>query len=444
MQPNVELLAYQPAACSDRSTTLTLLVRLRAPRVEMRRKPCLNVGLCIDRSGSMSGLPMQRALEAGKHLVQSLDPTDYVSVVAFDSSVEVPTQCRQVGLDSRPIVDRLQALFARGGTALHQGWVESCRQVDRGVANGRLSRVLLLSDGQANVGLVDTQRIAAQVADWQRRGISTTTIGLGEGYNEDLLSAMARAGNGNFYNVRTPEDIASTFEVEMHGMFSTFGQAVSLGVEAQSGVEVLQVVNPLERTEKGRYKLADLVHGNPIDVVLELLVPAMLTEHDLCRFRLAYTDVQTGQRHHTHHTLRLPVVPAGQLSEFPLNPEVLQKRALQLSARTLQKAVALIDLNDTVGAKAALQSGLDLLSQAGTSAELADTANQLRQLLQSLERGAVGSVRKQATYYSGSVSLSSISLSGGIREFMALPAEERTPEKLNELMLYGGSQGADG
>jgi Ca-activated chloride channel family protein len=434
MTPNVQLMAYQPAVCSDRSTTVQLLVRLRAPKVDVRKKPCLNVGLCIDRSGSMSGQPMQRALEAGSHLVQRLEPSDYISVVGFDNVVEVPTNCRQVGLDPGSILDRMRSLTARGGTALHQGWLESCSQVDKGAANGRLSRVLLLSDGQANEGLVDPIRIAAQVADWQRKGISTSTIGLGQGYNEDLLAKMARAGNGSFYNVQTPEDIISTFQVELHGMFSTFGQAVSLGVEPAEGVELLQVVNPLERTEKGRLKLADLVHGSPIDIVMELLVPALSGAQDLCRFRLAWTDVQTGERQQTHHELRLPVVPHGQLSEFPLNHEVAQKRALQMAARILMEAVEAIDRRDTTAATSALKFGLHVVSEAGFSPELDDMARQLKALLKSLEIGAVGAVRKQASFYSSSTSLGSIALSGGIREFMALPAEERTPEKLQELM----------
>lgn len=436
MPPTVELLAYQPAVCNDRTSNLQLLVRLHAQKPRTRNKPCLNLGLCIDRSGSMGGAPIKRALQAGRHLIESLSPRDYLSVVAFDDLIEVPTPCRQLGLDSASVIARLEALTARGGTALHQGWVEACGQVEKAVARGRLSRVLLFSDGQANSGLTDPSRIAAQVADWRRLGVTTTTIGLGEGYNEDLLSAMARAGNGSFYHVRTPEDIVSTFQVELQGMVSTYGQAVSLGVEPRNGVELLRVVNPLDSTPGGRYQLADLVHGCPIDVVVELLVPALEGQVDLCEFRLAWTELETGQRHHSMHSLRLPVVPQGQLSEFPLNLEVARKGALQASARCMREAIELLDRQDRDHAGKALRFGLQMLSEAGPHPELEDAARQFRRLLSDLERGAVGSARKEARSYSGSLSMGSVVLNSGFREFMALPAHERTQEKLNELMGF--------
>lgn len=435
MRPTVELLAYQPAVCSDRSTTLQLLVRLRAPQPQGGLpRPCLNVGLAIDHSGSMTGLPLQRALQAGEHLITRLQATDYLSLVAFNTGVSVLSGCGLVGPDPRSLIIDLLRLQACGGTALHQGWLEGCHQAQKGAATGRLSRVLLLSDGEANQGLTDSTRIASQVAQWQRRGITTSTIGLGEGYNEDLLSAMARAGNGSFYHVRTPEDIVSTFQVELHSMASTFGQAVSLGVQARNGVELLRVINPLDMTRSGRLCLADLVHGCPIDVVLEFLVPEMAAEVELCDFRLAWTEVATGQRQSLHETLRLPVVPHGQLSEFPVNEEVARKRALQLSARIMSEAIDLLDRQDRAAATKALNFGLHLLSEAGQAPELDDASKQFRRLLSNLAQGAVGSARKEAKFYSSSVSLGSVAISSGIREFMALPPEQRTPEKMQELM----------
>lgn len=435
MRPTVELLAYQPAVCNDRSTNLQLLVRLRAPQPRRgSHRPCLNVGLAIDHSGSMNGLPLQRALQAGEHLITRLEETDYLSLVAFNSGVSVLSGCGMVGPDPRSLIIELLRLQACGGTALHQGWLEGCHQTEKGAGIGKLSRVLLLSDGEANQGLTNPARIAAQVAEWQRRGITTSTIGLGEGYNEDLLSAMARAGNGSFYHVRTPEDIVSTFQVELQGMALTFGQAVSLGIEARNGVELLRVINPLDMTRSGRWCLADLVHGCPIDVVLEFLVPEMAAEVDLCDFRLAWTEVATGQRHSLHETLRLPVVPHGQLSEFPVNEEVAQKRALQISARIMRDAIDLLDRQDRTAATKALNFGLHVLAEAGRAPELDDASKQFQRLLSDLERGAVGSARKEARFYSGSVSLGSVMISSGIREFMALPPEQRTPEKMQELM----------
>lgn len=434
MKPSIQLIPQRPVVCHDRQTTLSVLVRARAPRAEVTKKPNLNLGICIDRSGSMDGSPILRAKEAGCHLVGRLDPTDLVSVVAFSDVIEVLASSREVGLTGHTLIDRLLNLSACGGTALHEGWVESAHQVQRGAGKGRLSRILMLSDGEANVGLTDPTRISSEVAKWSRRGISTTTIGLGAGYNEDLLSQMARAGNGNFHHVRTPQDILSTFQMELHGLFSTFGSDVSFGIQGKNGVELLRVVNPLEKSSQGRWKVADLAHGHPLELVLEFLVPAVAREVDLGEVNLRWTDVQTGEVCETSEVLRLPVVPYGQLSEFPPHPEVTRKKALQEATCLMRDSVELMGRQNYSQAEAKLKEAVSSLVQFEETPEVKSTLEQLQQLLADLERGQTAHVRKQASSYYGSCSSGSIVISHGFREFMALPEDQRTPEKLKELL----------
>ena len=437
MTPRIQLLALQPAVCNDTATTVQLLVRLRAPRPEMDRRPSLNVGISIDRSGSMNGIPLERAKEAASHLVEQLQATDCISVVAFDSVVDIlaPFQRAQA---PRPILASLSALTARGGTNLYQGWVESCRQVAEGIKGGRLNRIILLSDGGANEGIVHPLRIAEEVARWQSQGITTSTIGLGQSYNEDLMSAMAKAGNGSFYHVQTPEEIVTTFQIEMLGLSATFGQAVSLGIIPSEGVEVTRVYNVLDETPGGRLKLSDLVHGCPIDVVVELQVSPQTEERDLCRFRLAWTGVEEQQRLCIDAQLRLPVVPRGQLSEFPLNEEVAQIRALKLSARLLSDSIAQIDRKERTQARETLRAALDVLGEAEACDEIEQTRKQVQELVQQLERGDLSGARKGATYASSSVSMGSVALHGWVKAFLALPPDERTPEKAEELRKASG------
>jgi len=435
MKPNPEitLQAYRPAVCSDRPGNVHLLVRLTAPWMQNPKKPRLNLGLSIDRSGSMGGQPIECAREAAAYLVRRLDPSDRISVVTFGTSVDVLTPCREVG-QPQDMIRRLQEIEVEGFTALHQGWLEACYQVERGLDDQRINRVILLSDGQANEGLVDPLRIEAQVSEWERQGITTTTVGLGLDYNEDLLAAMARAGNGNFYHVQNAADIEAYFGLELQGLTRTFGRSVSLGIEALNGVEVLRVLNPVDRTPRGRLKLSDLVHGKPLEVVLELLVPAQKEVQDLCRFRLAWTDVANGMRLHTHSNFCLPVVPHGQLSEFPVCVEVLQKRAVQLAGQTLKEAVAAIDRKDYPVAQVHLQSGLDSLAEAQPSAELQDLQAKLEKLMHSLKSGAYTSVRKEAVSSSQSIGSCSITLNPGLKAFLALPPEQRDPKKLMEIL----------
>lgn len=435
MKPTITCQAFRPAVCTDRPTTVQLWVRLEPPKVVAKKKPALNLGLSIDRSGSMSGEPILRARQAATHLIRNLESTDKVSVVSFDDVIEILAPCDEVGRQFH-IENRLATLEARGSTNLHQGWLEAGFQVERGSSEQQIDRVVLLSDGQANIGITDKSMICAQVKEWcQEKGISTTTVGLGLSYNEDLLAGMADAGNGNFYHIEDPSDIEALFQVELQGLSRTFGTGVKLGLEELAGVELLRVVNLLERDETGRLRTADLVHGSPIDLVFELHVPALAQAKDLCRLKLSWTNVETGELEECVESFRLPVVPHGQLEEFPVCQEVMQKRAVQLAARTLSEAVSHIDKGESKAAKRVLEEGLRTLKEAGSSPDLLDYAQQFQSLLTKLERGSVAAVRKGATSISRSVSIGSVSLiSGPMKEFLALPTHERTQERLMELI----------
>lgn len=442
MKPTIEFTAYLPAVCNDRETTLQLLVRIASPALARNHRPELNLGLSIDRSGSMLGEPLAHALSAGAQLVRQLRSTDWMSVVAFDERVEVPSGVSEVG-SGKQILQRLKRITARGATDLHRGWLESCLQVEGAQKLRRLSRVILLSDGQTNEGLVDPARIAAQVADWQRKGVSTTTVGLGLHYNEDLLSEMAKAGCGSFYHVEDSSQIESYLALELQGMFRTFGQGVSLSVEGLGGVELLRVFNPLEGTPTAGFSLSDLIHGCPLEVLLEFRVPKR--DHgDVCRFRLEWNDLDSGERQHIEETLRLPVVPFGQLCEFGVHEEVRQKQVIQLTAKALQDSVRQLDARDPTGARTTIKVALQTLHKAGHSPEIQENIENLTKLLAKIDAGSLASVRKVATSSSSSMSLGnfgSVTLSGrGFREFLALPESERTPEKLQELMGWSPGQ----
>src|SRR5262249_5766614 len=144
-------------------------------------------------------------------------------------------------------------------TALHAGWKEGGKQVQQHLIAGGLNRVLLLSDGLANVGVTDPDAIATDANRQAREGVSTTTMGLGDDYNEDLLEAMALAGDGNYYYIESPQQLPDIFQTELKGLMATFGKTVSLGVEQQDGVTVADLLNDLDRLPNGRYKLPNLV-----------------------------------------------------------------------------------------------------------------------------------------------------------------------------------------
>ncbi len=258
-------------------------------------RPTINLGLVLDRSGSMAGAKkMAYALQAASFAVQQLLPTDRVSVTAFDDVVETFAPNAQA-VDKSGLVAQIMKITPRGVTALYDGWKEGAAQVENNLVSQGMNRVILLSDGLANEGVTDPNVIAGETRALAARGVGTSTMGLGDDYNEDLMQAMGEAGDGNYYYIESPQQLADIFQTEMQGLMANLGQKVSLGLEPQRGAEVVEVLNDLDRNALGRLMLPNLIVGMPIPVVIRLKAPAWNGEAEVCRFRLAWDDPKAGE-----------------------------------------------------------------------------------------------------------------------------------------------------
>jgi Ca-activated chloride channel family protein len=289
--PKIEILPLRPATRSDQPTTVDLLVRITPPMPEVHFvRPPINLGLVLDHSGSMAGSKkMGYAIDAACLAVEQLLPTDRLSITIFDSEVE--TIARNAPVTDKPmLVRQIKEITPRGATDLHGGWFEGGQQVEQNVIFQGLNRVILLSDGLANQGVTDANVIASEAKALSIRGVSTTTMGLGDDYNEDLMQAMGEAGDGNYYYIESPLQLVDIFQTELQGLMANLGQKVSLGLEAQNGATVSEVLNEFERNSFGRLMLPNLVVGMPISVVVRLKVPALTNETEVFKVRLAWDE----------------------------------------------------------------------------------------------------------------------------------------------------------
>ena len=371
--PQIEFVPLRDAVSTEALTTLDVLVKIVPPQPEANlKRPELNLGLVIDRSGSMAGKKIAYARQAACYAVQQLLGSDRVSVTIYDDIVEtlIPST---LATDKAYISRQIERIHPRNMTALHDGWVEGGKQVSHYLNPEGLNRVILLSDGLANKGQTNADAIASDVYGLAQRGVSTTTMGVGNDYNEDLLEVMANSGDGNYYYRRFGS--------------KTMGREVRLGIEPQADVDVVDVLNDLDVSPQGEFKLPNLVKGNPFMVVVRLKVPPMRAADsaNLCNFRLSWDEPEQQERQRIRQMFQLPVVAAATLAEYPLNPEVQQQVVLMSAARAKKEAVQKVDEGDYATASQLLETARKQVLAAPASPLMEQEAQALIDLDQDLQ-----------------------------------------------------------
>ncbi len=218
-----------------------ILLRFRADTPEAPRRN-LNLSLVIDRSGSMAGAPLHHALKAAESVVDQLEPSDTLSVVVYDDAVDTPVSPQPVA-NKTDLKTAIRRVRAGGITNLSGGWLKGCEYVKTHLDPQRINRVLLLTDGHANMGIQDPNILTATSGQKAEEGITTTTLGFGQGFNEDLLIGMARAASGNFYFIQSIDEATEVFSIELDTLRAVVGQNLVVTLELAAGVSLVDTLS---------------------------------------------------------------------------------------------------------------------------------------------------------------------------------------------------------
>ncbi|MBI1183216.1 VWA domain-containing protein [bacterium] len=266
-------LYYYPAR-TDSGNYLYLEVATNDVKVDEKERKPLNISLVIDRSGSMQGDKLAYVKKAAEFVVDNLNATDFLSIVSYDEEIITEWAAGPV-TDKTLIKQKINSLFDRGSTNLGGGLLQGYAEVKKHFNANYTNRVLLLTDGLANVGITNPVQLMQMAKNYNiEHNISLSTFGVGIDYNEDLLQGMAEYGAGNYYFISSPEDIPAIFKQELEGLLAIVAQNSLLEITLPEGVEIEHVYGFKYEKEGSKLKIyfRDLVSGSEKGVLVRLKV----------------------------------------------------------------------------------------------------------------------------------------------------------------------------
>lgn len=408
-RPKVEVVPARQALPMGGSLDLLVTIDVEFPPVEVDRKP-LDLALVIDRSGSMSGAPLEAAKRAAEVAVGMLLPGDRVAVVAYESGVQVVVPSAVVGADRSRIVGPIRTIAPGGSTALYAGWAEGLSQVLRAQASSgdashdahdsdaahaaddvdaAIRRIVLLTDGMANVGPSRLDEIAPDVGRAAQLGVTTTTLGFGVSYDEHLLRGLADAGLGNYVYIEDASQLVGVFEQELAGLGALRGRQLRLALEG-GGATLAHVARGLGSDARGLV-LPDLVAGMPLDLLVRATIDAAKAGAAAATpptLVLRWDDVLTGSEEEQRYDLALPWVDPAAFQRMPVDERVsAMVRAAELAEFKAQ-AVEAARQRDVRHAEASIAQARQALAAMPASALRDREAGEVDALEQQLQARA--------------------------------------------------------
>lgn len=331
------------------------------------KRPPINVALVIDRSGSMQGDRLAAAKKGAHVALDRLSDNDVVSLVSYNHEVEVMVPAGRLG-ETRSRMERaIDHLGASGTTALYAGVKAGGDEVGEFLSDTKVNRVILLSDGLANVGPSSPSELAELGRKLAAKGISVSTIGLGLEYNEDLMQRLAAASDGNHAFVERPSDLAEIFDREFGDALSIAAQDITITIECRLGFHPTRVLGRDAEIDGDRItlKMNQLQAENERYVVVELEPPkrAAAGDADVADVTVEYLDLDTGARTKAVAGTRVRVSDDESEARDSVNKPVMSQVTEQIATENSERAVELRDKGDITGAKKVLEDNASYLKE---------------------------------------------------------------------------------
>lgn len=339
-----------PIAKAGQPNTLILQAKLRTSPAPARfQRAPLNLAIVLDRSGSMQGDKLARAKQGAIDMVRQLSARDVVSIIVYDTTVETLVPAQPV-TEPEAIIRRIRDISAGANTALFGGVNQGAAEVRKRTDSDMIHRIVLLSDGLANVGPSAPADLARLGAALVKEGITVSTIGVGLDYNEDLMTALSRKGEGRAYFVESEADLPAIFKQELGEALSVVATRVTMRVELLGDARPLRIIGRDGRIDgqSAEIYLNQVLANQQKYALIEVQVPAGAADEvrDLARLTCTYEVPSTGQVETARATAQLRFSNDQAVVTRAANQDVLEAFAVNQVAIVKEETIAMMDKGD--------------------------------------------------------------------------------------------------
>ncbi|MDI3318281.1 vWA domain-containing protein [Pinibacter soli] len=325
-----------------------------------RKRVPLNISLVLDRSGSMAGDKIDYAKQAAMFVVDQLNSDDILSIVNYDDKVQV-TSASQPVKNKEMLKAAIDQICEGGSTNLSGGMLQGYWQVEKARKAGYVNRVLLLTDGLANVGITDAIELKKLTdSRYNEKGIALSTFGLGSDYNEDLLTSLAETGRANYYFIKQADQIPNIFASELKGLLSVVAQNATLSVALPDGIVCEKVYGyPYEiKNNNIQVRLNDIYASDGKALLIKLKPVIHLKDAISFSCNLTYTDVETFRERSMIKNATINLTKEKEKVEKNKDPLVQEIIAVFTNAEEFDEILADVDRGGYETAKKKIDSTL--------------------------------------------------------------------------------------
>ena len=353
----IEIKAEHNKAKGGERTSLGLMIEVTAPvapiaETAIKRKD-KGLMFCIDRSGSMGSGRLELVKQTILDLLPRLAATDYVGIVTFDDNAQVVAEMKQVKDHNVANLRALVSGITTGGqTNMERGYRTALAAAAEAPEYLETS-VILLSDGQANAGVTDPAVLGQLAASAIEHMIGTSTLGIGEGYNERILDALSVAGNGNHFAAFRLEEAVDGLNNEIEGLLQRTIESLKIEIEYAEAFRAGTIARKTSYlrafnsgAEKATATLGDLSSGEEKNFTFDLDLKAQaFTDGSVIpafKVRYSYQDLTTGQTVSGEQAFELEIADPSGFVEPDRNQDIVAELASMRAQAIKEQAIELM------------------------------------------------------------------------------------------------------